>query len=239
MEGIATEYCLNLMSTPGSSITHATAETVYDLVWRFDFTAPGFCLLDAGPGVDSHTLRVWMVDLKRRLSEVCRRRTGKPFLYRSMARFDQQVTTKFHLDGAPAQSMLILGYEPSRVDSRLFLTDFTRAAFDLRITPERFLKDFNPMYRKGEELLARYVTELPQPGDGHSRILVINNGSLPFSEDRTNPLGVMHKAIIVAPDEAERRIVNSTMLVTEGGDEISAEKQLEFVSTDRISQKDY
>jgi hypothetical protein len=235
MEGNPTEYLLHLASAPDQ----AAAKKVFELVWRFDFAAPGFCVLDIDPGVDSYTLRSWMVDWKLRLSEISIRLGGKPLLFRSMARFDQQVTTKFHLDGAPAQSMLILGYEPSRVDSRLFLADFTRAACDLGITPERFLKDFNPMYRKGEELLARYVTELPQPGDGHSRILVINNGSLPFSEDRTNPLGVMHKAIIVAPDEAERRIVNSTMLVTEGDDEISAEKQLEFVSTDRISQKDY
>ena len=93
------------------------------------------------------------------------------------------------------------------------------------------------MYRKGEELLGRYVTELPQPDEDHSRILLVNNSSLPFTEGRTNTLGVMHKAIIVTPDEAERRIVNSTMLVTEGDDEISAEKQEVFVTTDKISQK--
>jgi hypothetical protein len=155
-----------------------------------------------------------------------------------MARFDQQETTKFHLDGAPEQSMLILGYEPSKIVSRLFLADFTRAAFDLGITPQEFLHDFNPMYKKGEELLVRYVTELPQPGNGHYRILLINNSSLPFTKGRTNPLGVMHKAIIVTPNEAERRIVNSTMLVTEGG-EITIEKQQEFVTTDKISQKNY
>jgi hypothetical protein len=177
--------------------------------------------------------------LKKRLSEISVRRGDEPFSFRSMARFDQQVTTKFHLDGAPAESMLILGYEPSKVVSRLFLADFTRAAFDLGMTPEQFLQDFNPMYKKGEDLLARYVTELPQPGDDHSRMLVINNSSLPFTAARTNPLGVMHKAIIVTPYEGERRIVNSTMLVTEGGDEISAEKQEEFVRTEKISQKNY
>jgi len=178
-----------------------------------------------------------MVDLKGRLSEIAVNRGGKPFTYRSMARFDQQETTKFHLDGAPEQSMLMLGYEPSRVRSRLFLADYTRAAFDLDITPQQFLTDFNPMYKKGEELLDRYITELPQPGDGNSRILLINNSSLPFTEGRTNPLGVMHKAI-VTPDDAERRIVNSTMLAVDG-DEIGVEKQEEFVRTDEISQKDY
>jgi hypothetical protein len=235
MDGHPTDYLLNLASAPD----YAAAEKVFDLVWRFDFAAPGFAIIDIAPGMDSHTLRSWTVDLKQRLNGVSVRRGGKPFSFRSMARFDQQVTTTFHLDGAPAESMLILGYEPSRVVSRLFLADFTRAAFDLGITPEKFLQDFNPMYKKGEELLGRYVTELLQPTEGHSRMLVINNSSLPFTAARTNPLGVMHKAIIVTPDEAERRIVNSTMLVTEGNNEISAEKQDEFVRTEKISQNNY
>ena len=114
-------YCLTV-----SDHQHlvAQAEIVFDFVWRFDFTAPGFAVLDIGPGMDSHTLRSLMVDLKRRLSEIGVRRGGKPFTYLSMARFDQQETTKFHLDGAPDQSMLMLGYEPSKVVSRLFLADY-------------------------------------------------------------------------------------------------------------------
>ena len=115
----------------------------------------------------------------------------------------------------------------------------TQTAWRLQaVVKDPVLQDYNPMYRRGEELLARYITELPQPEPGHSRILIINNSSLPFTEARTNTLGVMHKAIIVTPDEAERRIVNSTMLVTEG-EEIAAEKQEEFVRTDKISQKNY
>jgi hypothetical protein len=38
--------------------------------------------------------------------------------------------------------MLILGYEPSKVHSRMFLADCTHAAFDLGITPEQFLQDY-------------------------------------------------------------------------------------------------
>ena len=228
------DYCVDLSAKPGSAI----AEKVFNLAWRFDFTAPGFAVLDIAPGPDSHTLRTWMVGLKVMLSEIGVRRDGKPFAYRSMARFDQQETTKFHLDGAPAESLLMLGYEPSKVRSRLFLADYAHAAFDLGITPAQFLADWNPMYTKGEELLGRYVTELPQPAEGHSRIILVNNSSLPFTEARTNPLGVMHKAIIVTPDEAERRIVNSTMLVTEG-EEIGVEKQDEFVATEKISEKNY
>ncbi len=229
------DYCLEL----SAKAEQGTIEKVFDHVWRFDFAAPGFAVLDIAPGPDSHALRSCIVSLKVRLTEISVVRGGKPFLFRSMARFDQQVTTKFHLDGAPEESMLILGYEPSRIVSRLFLADFTRVAFDLGITPQQFLQDFNPMYKKGEDLLDRYVTELPPPAEGHSQIVVINNSSLPFTEARTNPLGVMHKAIIVSPDDAERRIVNSTMLVTAAGDEISAEKQEEFVGTEKISQRNY
>src|SRR5262245_9590615 len=119
------EYALKLAPDP------AQAEQVFGLVWRFDLDAPGFCLLDAGPEADSHALRLAMLALKERLSDLCSRRTGKRLHFRSMARFDQQETTKFHLDGAPGESMLMLGYEPSRVHSRLFLADYTRAAFDL------------------------------------------------------------------------------------------------------------
>jgi hypothetical protein len=228
------DYHLNLASAPDQG----TAEKIFDLVWRFDFISPGFCLLDCGPSVDSHTLRSWMVELKEYLSKINMRRNGRPFIFRSMGRFDQQETTKFHLDGAPEQSMLMLGYEPSKVRSRLFLADYTRAAYDLGMTPKQFLQNFNPMYRRGEELLGRYVTELPQPAKGHARILLINNSSLPFTEDRANPLGVMHMAEIVNPTESERRIVNSTMLVTEG-EEISPERLHQFVTTYSISLKVY
>lgn len=229
-------YCLTVLS---HEHLLTQAEAVYDLVWRADFTAPGFADLDIPPGPDSHALRSWMVVLKERLSEIGVRRGRGVFVYKSMARFDQQETTKFHLDGAPEQSLLMLGYEPSKVRSRLFLADYTRAAFDLGITPQQFLSDYNPMYRKGEELLGRYVTELPQPAVGHSRILLVNNSSLPCNEDRTNPLGVMHTAIIVTPDKSERRIVNSTMLAVGGADAIGEEQQRKFVTTDKISPKVY
>jgi len=229
-------YCLTVLS---HEHLLTQAEAVYDLVWRADFTAPGFAVLDIPPGPDSHALRSWMVALKERLSEVGVGRGRGSFVYRSMARFDQQETTKFHLDGAPEQSLLMLGYEPSKVHSRLFLADYTHAGFDLGITPQRFLMDYNPMYKQGEDLLGRYTTELPQPAVGHSRILLVNNSSLPFTEARTNPLGVMHKAIIVTLNDAERRIVNSTMLAVGEGDEIGQEQQQEFVKTDKISEKVY
>jgi hypothetical protein len=212
----ADDYSLTLPAEPGAAV----AGRVFDLVWRLDLGAPGFCLLDAGSGPDSPTLRAWMVRLAERLSEVAVRRVGYRFGVRAVARFDQQVTTKFHLDGGPDRSALVLGYEPSLVRSRLLLADYSRAAFDRSITPEDFLRDHNPMYWAGEDALAPYVTELPAPAAGHSRIVVVNNSSLPFTPARANPLGVLHKAEIVDPNPAERRVVNSILIATGQGDDV-------------------
>lgn len=88
------DYSLHLSAEPGPN----EAEQVFDLVWRVDFTTPGFAVLDSGPSIDSPTLRSWMVILKERLSGINVERGGRPFIYRSMGRFDQQETTKFHLD---------------------------------------------------------------------------------------------------------------------------------------------
>jgi hypothetical protein len=225
-------YIRSLTTKPDATF----AAAVFDLVWRFDFDCPGFCLIDVGANTDSHALRRRMVELKNRLSALLQQRIGIPFCFRSMGRFDQQETTKFHLDGAPEQSMLILGYEPSTVVSRLFLADYSRAAFDIGITPQQYLHDFNPMFGHNEERLTPYITELPQPQTDHARILVINNSSLSFDEERRHPLGVMHKAILVAPDSSRRRIVNSTMLDLEGND-LAPEKQEEFCTTTGISEK--
>src|SRR6476646_6594634 len=110
------DYCLLLPI----AIDQIFAHKVFDLVWRFDLSKPGFCAIDVASNMDSHALRRLMVTLKSHLSGISQKRTGVPFCFRSMGRFDQQETTKFHLDGAPERSMLILGYEPSAVASRLF-----------------------------------------------------------------------------------------------------------------------
>jgi hypothetical protein len=236
------DYRIDLTASPDEGGVARAAEGVYDRVWRFDFAAPGFCLLDLGPAVDSHNLRRLMLRLKERLGEVCLSRTGRRFALRSVGRFDQQETTRFHLDGGPEASLLMLGYEPSRVGSRLSLADYTRCAFDLGITPERFLHEHNPMFAPGARLLASYVTEVQQAAPEHSQILLINNSWLPFTPARTNPLGVMHRAEMLTPSTTERRIVNSAMLELAdpaAAEAVDAAKQDDFVRTDAISQKLY
>ncbi len=213
----------------------ATFDREFAAVWRVNFQAPGFCVLDLGSAVGSHMLRSRMLDLKERLSEIASQRGGVGFAYRSVGRFDQQVTTRFHLDGAPAESLLMLGYEPSPIPSRLAMADYTRCAHGRQIEPQRFLDEFNPMFRQGADMLARYVTVLPAPAPGHSQIVLVNNSSLPFDSTELNPLGVLHQAEILTPDESQRRIINSIMLMAGEMDEVGIESLRTFVATDAMS----
>lgn len=84
----------------------------------------------------------------------------------------------------------------------------------------------NPMFRPGEELLARCSTTLTPPAEGSSRLTVINNSSHGF--------GVLHQASIKLPNPVERRIINSMMLNTEG-EEPSKDGLNTFLMTNEIS----
>ena len=56
---------------------------------------------------------------------------------------------------------------------------------------------------------------------------------------KPNTLALLSMAIIVTPNAANKRIVNSTMLTVVDGEAIGQEQQHEFVTTDKISQKIY
>jgi hypothetical protein len=155
-----------------------------------------------------------MVALKEALNQIYRVRTGKRLVYLSLARFDQQVSTKFHLDGAPLESYLMLGYEPTAVRSRVAIADYTRAAHDWGIEPQVLLTERNPMYADHERQLLPYATVLEAFDPAAAQILLINNSSLPYRPDGTNSLGVMHQATILNPMPGRSRVVNSTMIGT-------------------------
>ena len=101
------------------------AEAVYRRVFRTDFTQPGFALINLGPDCGSETQRQLMIDLKNEFDRLERRYRGRELVYQSLTRFDQQVTTKPHRDGGPDESILMLGYEPSLIESRLEMSDYT------------------------------------------------------------------------------------------------------------------
>jgi hypothetical protein len=93
--------------TEGAWSNHSTPDhAVFDRVFRRNFAAPGFALVDFGPKFESRDLRAAMVQLKGELQQLCRDAWQRELIYLSMGRFDQQVTTKPHIDGAPPESVL-------------------------------------------------------------------------------------------------------------------------------------
>ena len=133
-------------------------------------------MLDLGE-VDSRTLRREMIQLKRTFSQF------EPFTYGWLTRFNQQVTTKFHQDGARSdESILMLGYEPSVIRSALFMGEGVSALGDV----------------------AEKVSLIPEFTAGHSYIVVINN---------SKKFGVFHKAVILNPDPSQSRVINSLQLL--------------------------
>jgi hypothetical protein len=196
------------------------AERVYAQAFRTDFSAPGFALVSLRQTVESISLRRFMIALKGALDAIYQQKSGRHLNCRSMLRFDQQTTTKFHLDGAPDESYLMLGYEPSQVQSVLCMADYVRAADDLNLTPQQFLTDYNPMFARGEQQLVPYTTRVEGFDAYGSHLLLVNNSRLPFCPDGANTLGVMHQATIINSDPNQSRIVNSIMLaVSEAEDE--------------------
>ena len=213
----------------------AVAEAVFGKVFRADWSEPGFAILALPGETDSKDLRQFMVALKQALSACHASRWGEPLKYLSLGRFDQQTTTKLHLDGAPEISLLMLGYEPTSVKSELQIADYTRCACDLGLTPTEFLQEHNPMFIAGQELLEPYTTRLTDWHEERPRILLINNShAAPASPRHT--AGVMHGASILRPDPNASRIINSTMIAPASCVlEDASAKEAEFLHTDAIS----
>jgi hypothetical protein len=193
----------------------ATAPDVFRRVWRAALDQPGFALVRFAREVSSRELRRAMVELVDAFP--------LSFVPERFGRFDQQVSSKFHRDGAPSASLLVLGYEPTAVRSRFWIADSSAAASAAGMSLKDYLAAHNPMFPSGEAKLAPFITELDLPHGaavkpgfacdrsrettGESFLVVVNNCLLPL--DGANPLGVLHKAVIPSPDPAGRRVINS------------------------------
>ncbi len=217
-----TSAYLVTISGPHPDDLAAASHRLFDLVWRPTLDCPGFALVRFAEPVDSHTLRRVMLDLV----------AGLPveFVPERFGRFDQQVSSKFHRDGAPPASLLLLGYEPTTVRSRLFIADSSLAATAAGVPLPEFLAKFNPMFPVGEAKYLPFVTELELP-HGESFVVAINNSQLPVGDG--NPLGVLHKALIEHPDPAARRVINSVGLAPLGWHAVKSAAEIEHFLTRR------
>lgn len=211
------------------------AQHCIDNVFRTNVDSAGFIHLDFGKDLNSIQLRSIMVELKKELSKFTLKKFNKELTYHWLVRFDQQVNTPFHLDNAGEQSFLMLGYEPSEIESELYLADYYKYANYSGMAPEGYLKNFSPVFKNDEALLAPYITKVKPFKSDRYKIVLINNSN-PNSDRET--LGVFHKAVIVNPDLNKSRIVNS-MLINMSSQLNSSEnenKEVEFINTDVISK---
>jgi hypothetical protein len=230
-----------LVVPKGSAAARAEcAEEVYRRVWRFDFRPPGFALIDLGSEIGSSQFSAYMVELRDRLGDIFAARHGRRLAMLSVGRFDQQSTTRFHLDGGPDESILMLGYEPSSVASRLSAADYSKCAHDLGMGPKQFLEDLNPMFGPGERKLGGYVTELSAADHRRFQIYLVNNSSADDAFGRSGALGVMHKAEVPASNPNERRIIGSVMLGVgdpSAADVVTPAERAEFVRTEHVIKR--
>ena len=227
---------------PREGEAKAIASEIYQRTCRVDFLSPGFCTVDLGETIESQTFRQLMVDVKNAMALLHREAYGNTLNYLSAARFDQQETTRPHLDGGPDECFLMLGYEPTDVDSEIEIADYSKCAFEMGITPQEFMEKHNPMFMSGYELLRPYSTRIPCFAKKAYQLICINNSSAPFNKTSPAWQGVLHTATIATPDESKRRVINSTMIasVPVGTPEIiSAEEQSQFVSTTAVRRRGY
>lgn len=195
-----------------------------------------------------------MVDLKCQMAKRHETLTGETFSLLWASRFDQQNSTKLHVDSGPDENFLMLGYEPSMVASELEIADYSKCALDLGITPTEFLSRHNPMFEAGYELLRDYLIPVPCFSATDYQIVCINNSTASFCSDGSAWQGTLHKATVPAPDESQRRIINSIMVTsvpaasslpgvssepTGAADKISTAEIEDFIATDAVRRRGY
>lgn len=187
------------------------ALAVFADVWRTTPDRPGYAVLTAAdPQPTSKELRRAMMDIVAAFNEL----SPVAFVPERVGRFDQQVSTRFHRDGAPNASLLILAYEPTTIASKLFVHDPFRAA-DPNGTAFEYLQRHKPMTKEGDaELMRTAVSVLPD--GGRSVLVVLNNSAVPESPQPGRPLGLLHKGLIEFPDPNVRRVINSLGLMQDG-----------------------
>ncbi len=210
------------------------AQQVYKLVCRCDFIQPGFALVRLPKDMTALHQRRLMVDLKEQLSLLYQSDKGPALDWFNMTRFDQKNTTKPHRDGAPNDSLLLLGYEPTTVQSKLSMADYSKCAQTLGITPAAFLEDYNPMYEKGLELLAPYTTHVSEFDITRYQLLIINNSCNNLPAEEPTWQGVLHCATV--SNGSGSRVINSTSICPRAKDDSAHSHDSVTVNADTVRE---
>ncbi len=192
-------------------VTELVAEHATNF-FRTDTSQPGFAIIDLGPELDLAKFRSILIGFYSALDGLYLRDFSRRLLLRSVGRFDQKVTTEPHLDGAPEESILMLGYEPSDIESQLSLIDYTRCADDQGLTPAEYLERFNLRADSTKTQLARYAIDATPFNRKHYRIVIINNSRLPITSAPSGMLGVLHKSTVLPHQSGQTRFINTLLM---------------------------
>ena len=218
----------------------ALASTLFHHTCRVGLQEAGFSLLQLGREWGSRALRQLMLDLLDELSILCQSQQGRPLRVLSMSRFNQQNTTRPHRDGGPAESLLLLGYEPTPIESRLSMVDYSACARDRGLTPMEFLDRHNPMFHSGRDVWADYTTNLAEFDSREFQVLLINNSSAGYDENDSHWQGVLHQATIPHPREDAVRVVNSIQLTPDTSPQITpitSDERRRFLTDDALGRQ--
>ncbi len=187
---------------------------LYRTVCRQTLDRPGFCVLTLPATEASARMRDRMVALTRALSGRHLRETGEELIYQSATRFDQQGTTKLHRDGGPENCFLMLGYEPSTVESEVAVADSSACARRPGALGAGTARPAQPdVSRRGRAAPAVHDPPGVVPS-GRAQIVCVNNSLRSTAERPWSWKGMLHTAQILRPDPLQSRVINSTLIVS-------------------------
>jgi len=223
-------------STNYTTFTSQQLHDIYEAVFRGSTHQPGFYFQDFGNKIDSPTFRKIMIELKQGLSNICELRLNKQLNYQGIGRFNHQHSSRFHRDSAHPHSFLMLGYEPTQVDSKVYVADYTKYIEHQNIPLETYFdgsQELNSV--NDDQSLLPYITELaPFPKD-HYRLLLVNNSK--SFEEKT--FGVFHRGEVLQVIEGEDRLLNYVMLqLCEKGvaDQYNSLAIQDFIDTTQVNR---
>lgn len=176
-------------------------------VFRTNTRQPGFVRIEADiPGLTPEKFRALLMSLAQTISKAYNRQYPSFLGIRRTERFNALISTDMHRDAAKPHSLIILGYEPSTVKSRLRISDCTQWALDRGVLNHYAQNQYwNLRPDEMSEVEAHYTMEVPGWNPKKYQILVINNGITPIHQSSMGMLGVAHQADVEStPVEGER-----------------------------------
>lgn len=214
-----------------STFSTKEVQTIYNAVFRDSTSQPGFYFRDFGSEIGAKPFREQMIDLKNKLSSLCEAQQSKRLNYQSLGRFNHQHSSKFHRDTSDANSFLMLGYEPTKIDSKVCVADYTRY-FEHQNKPldGSFDGYVDTNIVDNDQLPSTYVTELSPFIKSNYRLLFLNNGE---------SFGVFHGAEVANIIDNQDRVINYMMMYLcdlHVDEPYSTKNVIDFVNMEKIDR---